>query len=74
MIPVIIAGATHRMDPPTGMPECAALHVIRDGDTFISAWEPTPAELAILNRGGLVTLFVQGGQPPVMLGAKDRDA
>lgn len=36
-----------------------------------SLWEPTPAELAVLNAGGGVRLTVLGrGHPPVMLGAE----
>jgi hypothetical protein len=38
-----------------------------EGIAFSSAWEPTPAELAILKAGGHVVLTVFGGQPPVML-------
>jgi hypothetical protein len=33
----------------------------------ISRWEPTPDELAALNAGGSVELWVMGRQPPVSL-------
>jgi hypothetical protein len=32
-----------------------------------SAWEPTPAELEMLNNGGSIILRVVGWQPPVAL-------
>lgn len=45
-----------------------AVHV--DG-TFVSAWFPTPDELAALARGQPVYLFVTGtSHPPVFLGVK----
>ena len=37
------------------------------GNKHPSAWEPTPAELAVLVAGGHVVLSVVGGQPPVSL-------
>ena len=37
-------------------------------NSFVSAWEPTPAELAALNRGAKVMLRVVGdSHPPVMI-------
>jgi hypothetical protein len=36
--------------------------------SMVTAWEPTPAELALLNAGAPVLLRVLGtGHPPVML-------
>lgn len=47
------------------------LHVIRKDDGFVSAWMPTPEELAALNRGAPVYLFIYGSvHPPVGLGVK----
>lgn len=42
---------------------------LEDGSpVMISAWEPTPQELAILNAGGKVMLSVMGtAHPPVAL-------
>lgn len=34
-----------------------------------SAWRPTPAELAILNHGGVVEITLCGLQPPMMVKA-----
>ena len=35
---------------------------------MLTAWEPTPDELAVLNRGGTIVLQVVGTQhPPVMI-------
>lgn len=47
------------------------LPVIRTDNGFISAWLPTPEELAALNRGAPVYLFIYGnGHPPVYVGVK----
>jgi len=38
------------------------------GNIMSSIWEPTPAELAILNQGGFVRLSIVGVlHPPVLL-------
>jgi hypothetical protein len=39
---------------------------IEDSPFMISAWEPTPAELAALNAGGSIKLWVQGVRHPVV--------
>lgn len=72
MIPVRIAGTTHTMKAPKNWDEqkdgkCVDLHVRVEDGCCLSAWEPTPAELEMLNRGGKVVLSVVGGQPPVWL-------
>ena len=72
MMPRRIAGATHRLEPPKGWGDtcersCAALSIRVDGDVYLSAWEPTPDEIAMLVAGGSVVLRVLGGQPPVVL-------
>lgn len=76
MMPKRISGATATLGAPEGW------NPDRDGDVrglavrqvvhgsmkrCESAWEPTPAELAALNAGGLVILSCVGGQPPVLL-------
>lgn len=41
-----------------------------DGE-FVTAWYPTPTELAALNRGNPVYLFIIGSShPPVRVGVK----
>lgn len=78
MIPKIIAGATTWFGKPKDWDEqrdgkCAQLgvRVTQDG-LHESAWEPTAAELAVLNAGGYVVLSVLGHQPPVRLSVKPR--
>jgi hypothetical protein len=77
MIPVRIKGSTRYLGAPAGWTpdtsgNCAHL-AIRDstaGDMPImeSSWEPTPDELAVLNRGGKVYLRIVGiNHPPVMV-------
>ena len=77
MIPARIAGCTRALGAPPGWTpetsgECCGLpirdEVSGDMPCMISAWEPTPAELAALNAGGKVYLRVVGtGHPPVMV-------
>ena len=77
MIPARISGCTRVLGAPPGWtPEisddCRGLP-IRDemnGDLpcMVSAWEPTPAELAAINDGATIKLRVVGsGHPPVMV-------
>lgn len=77
MIVARIDGCTRALGAPAGWnPErdgyCGTLP-IRDEmnggvPCMVSAWEPTPAELAALNAGAKVMLrVVGGGHPPVML-------
>lgn len=75
MIPRRISGATHVLGAPAGWDHerdghCASLAVRAVEGCCLSAWEPTPDELAILNAGGSVILQVVGGLPPVMLWAE----
>lgn len=79
MIPKRIHGANRWMGAPIGWtPEvnghCShlAVRVTRDNILggnllFESAWEPTPEDLDLLNKGGSVILRVVGGQLPVAL-------
>ena len=82
MIPARVEGCTRALGAPSGWtPEtngdCGFLR-IRDemnGDVpaMVSAWEPTPAELAELNAGGKVYLSVIGtGHPPVWVWVGER--
>lgn len=75
MIPRRIPGTTHVLGAPAGWDEqrdgtCGTLPIRLVDGMCLSAWEPTPDELAILNAGGSVILQVVGGQPPVMLWAE----
>ena len=67
MIPLRHEMASVIMTAPPGQPEVRDLHVAIIDGCSVSRWEPTPAELAILNAGGSVELWVMGQQPPVML-------
>ncbi len=77
MKPALIEGATHNPGAPAGMEAtCGRLpiRVVRDGDGIVclSAWRPTPEELAVLTDGGYVVLQVVGWQVPVALMVADR--
>lgn len=67
MIPLKMAGATVKMVAPEGADDVRTLYVSVIDGCCVSRWEPTPDELAVLNAGGSVELWVQGGQPPVAL-------
>lgn len=72
MIPRRITGANVKFAPPEGWDEardgkCVNLMARVEGQSVSTAWEPTPAELAILNAGGAIVLKIAGGQPPVAL-------
>jgi hypothetical protein len=78
VIPTRIAGATRYLGAPKDwQPEddgpCAHLAIqdaALDGGTpvMVSAWEPTPGELAAMNAGKPVYLQIVGtAHPPVML-------
>lgn len=74
MIPLVIEHATRRLGPPPGVSgdDCSHLSIrdIRDeatGANFMwSAWEPTPAELALLNAGAKVYLRIGGVSHPMV--------
>lgn len=78
MIPVRIIGATTVYRAPAGWDKdehghCSDLHVREDGETKASAWQPTPAELKVLNDGGSVVLHIfSSGHPPVSLKVEPR--
>lgn len=83
MNPATIKGATHNPGAPRGWTEangpCGTLPIIYRRDQHgnpesVSAWRPTPEELAELNNGGFVILSVTGWQVPVMLYTADHDA
>lgn len=60
-----IRNATCVLKGPEGVSDLPVL--VQDG-AMVSAWLPTPAELALLNAGQPVYLWVWGeGHPPVSL-------
>ncbi len=67
MIPLRIEGANRIFTAPAGQPEVRDLHVKVVDGCCVSRWEPTPSEMALLNAGGSVELWVMGQPPPVAL-------
>jgi hypothetical protein len=74
MIPVRIYNANVTYVSPNNWDEkkngkCNDLHVRFNPleRTFQSAWEPTPAQLDLIKKGGKIVLTVWGSQPPVGL-------
>lgn len=47
------------------MDNCTPLYVKQVDECFVSRFEPTPEELAVLNAGGSVELWIVGCQPPI---------
>lgn len=75
MQPAVIEGWQHAPGAPADWDpdrhgHCGALPIrldVHSGIQFMtSAWEPTPDELAALNRGAKVQLGVAGGSHPVV--------
>jgi hypothetical protein len=76
MIPGNVQGATHLFAKPTNWNEadgtCGDLYV--RAETFgesnvvrlVSAWKPSPAELAHLNRGGVIEVGICAKTQPAM--------
>jgi hypothetical protein len=77
MLPARIEGCTRTLGAPKGWtPEtsgpcrCLPIRDEMNGDApcMVSAWEPTPAEMAAIAAGAKVMLRIVGtGHPPVML-------
>ncbi|GBR39770.1 hypothetical protein AA101099_1809 [Neoasaia chiangmaiensis NBRC 101099] len=66
MIPLRIEGADRIMRG--NAPDVRDLHIKRIDGCFVSRWEPTPAELEMLNRGGSVEVWIMGAaHPPIMI-------
>lgn len=69
-----IEGATRNLGAPPNwdgdISKCNVLpirDVVTDqGPFMVSAWEPTPAELAAINAGASIQLWVQGTGHPVV--------
>lgn len=47
---------------------CVDLPVQRTDEFAISRWQPSFAELQILNNGGSVEIAIAGGQPAIAVG------
>lgn len=76
-----IEGANVILAPPEGMSkdDCSALPVrvsaTNVGPVMVSAWFPTPGELARLNLGAAIHLHIFGqAHPPVAVTVDDSDA
>ena len=72
MIAKRIQNATHNLGAPKDWNEekngrCNQLWIRVENGRSLSAWEPTPEELKILNEGGSVILHIVGWQVPVAL-------
>lgn len=83
MLVATIKGATHNPGAPRDWTEangpCGTLPIIHRRDAHgnpesVSAWKPTPEELAQLNAGGFVILSVIGWQIPVSIYTADKEA
>lgn len=71
MLPLRISNATRIMAETQDEYHALAIRGVNVpgyGPAMVSVWEPTPAELEMLNRGGAVQLIILGtAWPPVML-------
>lgn len=80
MIPKRIAGATRYLGAPAGWnPEedgdCSHLAILDTDGVMMSAWEPTPKELAALNAGAPVYLQIRGSaHPPVFIWVEEQQS
>lgn len=55
-------GSTHHYGPPPGLEEMVGwLHLFSNGRCNVSAWKPTPEELARLNAGESLFVSVMSG-------------
>lgn len=75
MIPLRATGTTRKMAENQDEYKTLAIQdVVLDSghQAMVSKWEPTPAELEMLNRGGAVVLMILGtGHPPVHLSTQE---
>lgn len=68
MIPTDFPGSTGYLRPPSDMQDgsCDPLPYSHDGAFFMSMWVPDADELARLNAGQAVVLWVRGSTHPVV--------
>jgi len=63
-----IAEATHTLYAGEGQDGVLSLEVVKMDGYIVSRWEPTPDELAELNAGGSVEVWIMGStMPPIGL-------
>ena len=66
-----IENYTRKFEPAPDVPDCSSL-CVRDVETtdgvrfMISEWAPTADELAALNRGETIKLWISGSAHPVV--------
>lgn len=72
MNPISFGGVTQVMSAPqhwdpARLGECIDLPITKQGNSYVSCWEPTDEERAVLVLGGKVLLTIVGMQPLVRL-------
>lgn len=66
--PIPFREANSNFVAPAGDKECCELPAFRDGSQIVSKWKLTTAEIAEIQRTGVIWLGVQGSsQPPVWI-------
>lgn len=66
MNPIILEDAAHVFHCPEGVENCEPLYIkVIDDKWFVSGWELTKDELERLKEGGIINLWIMGGQPVV---------
>jgi hypothetical protein len=75
MLIKVISGATNFLNKPKNWDgklngHCVVLPIrketINNMQFLVSAWEPTPDELDLLNRGAAIQLYIGGNSHPVV--------
>lgn len=67
-------GSNRHYGPPPGLDEMVGhLHVFMNGQVVVSAWKPTPEELAKLNAGESIFVSVMSGSNvfPIYVGCEE---
>ena len=75
MTPVEMNNPDIRLNPPVGVSkeECGKLAVKRIENCLVSQWKPSEVELAKLNAGGFVYLWIYSTQHPMVGLTCDQD-
>jgi hypothetical protein len=66
MQPVRPTSSTHIFGADQAGVRPLHVRVSADRSMFTSAWKPSPEELEILLKGGVVEVHIIGGQPPIL--------
>lgn len=74
MTPMHFVGQSRVLEAPPGYDheangECGGLPVMFTNGGCASVWKPSPEELAQLNAGGGIVIWLMGGQPVMSVGA-----